>query len=95
MDVVICTVTGDVRATIGSHVATSTDVAANGWVTVSSTYTASEYTIVNQTDYLEIDLYAHITGTETKSTVMKFMLDDKTVATSDWTHVENTGLIRD
>jgi len=40
-------------------------------------------------------LYFHGTGTETKSTVMKFMLDDKTVATSDWTHVENIGLIRD
>jgi hypothetical protein len=95
MDVLIRTATGDVRATLGTHVATTTDIAANGWVTVTSTFTPAEYTIVDQTDYLEIDLFAHITGTETESTVLKFMLDDKIVDLSDWTHIENVALIRD
>jgi len=95
MDVLIRTQTGDVRTTLGSHVATTTDIAATGWVTKTSTFTPGEYTIIDQTDYLEIDLYAHITGNETESTVLKFMLDDKTVDLINWTHIENIALIKD
>ena len=95
MDVVIRTATGDVRATLGLNVATTTNVAANGWVTLTGTFTPAEYTIVDQTDYLEIDLYARITGIEADPNILTFMLDDKTVAPSNWTHIENIGLLRD
>jgi len=82
MDVVIRTATGDARATLGSDVATTTDVAAIGWVTLTGTFPPAEYTSADQTDYLEIDLYAHITGNESDSTILKYMLDDKTVPVS-------------
>ena len=87
MDVVIRTATGDVRATLGSDIATTTDIAEIGWVILTGTFTPAEYTRVDETDYLEIDLYAHITGNESNSTILKYMLNDKTVPLSNWIHI--------
>ena len=95
MEIVIRTATGDVRATLGSDIATTTDIAEIGWVILTGTFTPAEYTSVDETDYLEIDLYAHITGNESNSTILKYMPNDKTVPLSNWTHIENIGLLRD
>lgn len=64
-------------------------------VTLTGTFAPAEYTIIDQTDYLEIDLYGHFTGNQSSSTILKYMLDDKSVAISNWTHIENIGLLRD
>jgi hypothetical protein len=95
MDVIIRTSTGDVRAILGSDVATTTAIRVAGWVTLTGTFAPAEYTIIDQTDYLEIDLYGHFTGNQSSSTILKYMLDDKSVAISNWTHTENIGLLRD
>jgi hypothetical protein len=94
MDVTIRTASGDVRATLGSEVAESSDIAASGWQTKTATFTPTHYDIVDQTDYLQIDLFADVNGNESNPTQLKFRLDDKTVSLTNWTHIENIGFLR-
>ncbi|NQW16895.1 MAG: hypothetical protein HQ478_05350 [Chloroflexi bacterium] len=95
MDVLVRTESGDTRATLGSNVAVSANIPASGWMTVTGTFTPSGYDIVNQTDYLEINVYEDVTAQEARPTVMKLMLDDKTVDLINWTHIENITFLRD
>jgi hypothetical protein len=53
-----------------------------------------DYDIVDQADYLHIDLFADVTGNESNPTQLKFMLDDKIVDLTDWTHIENIAFLR-
>ena len=94
MDVTIRTASGDVRATLGSDVAQTSDITATGWQTKTATFTPARYNIVDQTDYLQIDLFADVTGSESSSTQLKFMLDDKTVDLTNWTHIRNIAFLR-
>ncbi|HBK78992.1 MAG TPA: hypothetical protein DDZ83_04770 [Nitrospinae bacterium] len=94
MDVTIRTASGDVRATLGSDVAQTSDIAATGWQTKTATFTPAHYNIVDQIDYLQIDLFADVTGSESSSTQLKFMLDDKTVDLTNWTRIRNIAFLR-
>jgi hypothetical protein len=94
IDVTIRTASGDVRATLGSEVAETNDVAASGWQTKTATFTPAHYDVVDQSDYLQIDLFADVTGNESNPTLLKFRLDDKAVDLTNWTHVENMAFLR-
>jgi hypothetical protein len=89
IDVLIRTETGAIRATLATHVATTTDIAAAGWLTKTATFTPPAHTIVAPTDYLEIDLFQHVTGNEGNSQTLDFMIDDNSLSIADQTHIEN------
>jgi len=54
---------GGIRSTIATNVATSGTLSSTGYTLVSGTYAFPGYSVLNQTDYLEIDYYIHFTVT--------------------------------
>jgi len=85
VDILIRMANNTLRETIATNVANSTD-AANGWSTLSGTYSWSAYNVVNQTDYLEIDFYGEVTNV--RSNMFAYLrIDDNTLSASDQTRV--------
>ncbi|MDP6821975.1 MAG: hypothetical protein QF554_01630 [Dehalococcoidia bacterium] len=94
-DVLIRRANGDLRTTLATDVANSGDISVtDGWVTVTGTWTPSEYAIVDQTDYLELKIYADVTSNNNVATG-QFRIDDNTVEVADQTGVSNLGLYRE
>jgi len=60
VDILIRKSDGVIRSTIATDVAVSPDPGTSE-TTVSGTYSWNSYTVVSQTDYLEIDFYLHVT----------------------------------
>jgi hypothetical protein len=67
----------------------------NDWLTVTATYSPAEYVIVDQSDYLEFVLFAHVTMNVGADTTMQFSLDDNTSPLADQTGVTNFGIYRE
>jgi len=88
VDILVRMANGTVRQTIATDVANSTD-AGNTWGTRSGTYNFPGYTVVNQTDYLEIDFYGHVTTVKSGAT-HSLRIDDNTLAYADQTRMEGT-----
>lgn len=87
IDILIRRADGTVRATIATDVANSPNL-SDSWNTVSATYTWSNCTVVDDTDFLEIDYYAHATtGQNDRYTYLR--IDDSSLATSLQTRSEN------
>ena len=70
-------------------------IGADEWLTVTATFSPPEYVIVDQTDYLEFDLFAHVTINDGEDTTMQFRFDDNTIAIDDQMGVRNLGLHRE
>jgi hypothetical protein len=88
IDIVIRDSTGAVRATLATEVANSTSVTDEAWQTSTATYSFSEYTVVDDTDYLEVDLYADAdTNTTGESVSLDFRLDDNSLSTENQTRI--------
>jgi hypothetical protein len=63
---------------------------------MTATTTLSEYVVVDQTDYLEIDLYAHVTtNNDPLAAITYFRIDDNALLPSDRTRGSNVGLYRE
>ena len=75
------------RTTIATNVADSGAIGTT-WSTVSGTYSWSAYTIVDQTDYLEIDCYIEVTTLSTDASVY-LRIDDSALATNLQTRAAN------
>jgi len=87
VDVLIRKSDGTVRTTIATQAASSPDL-STVFSTVSGTYSWANYTVANQTDFLEIDFYAEVT----KSSPGKYAylrIDDNILALSEQTRVTN------
>jgi hypothetical protein len=96
MDVLVRQANGQVRTTLGTNVANMIPIdVTNAWLTVTATYTPSEDVIVDQSDYLEFALFAHVTINDGADTNMEFSFDDNTAERSDQTGVTNLGLYRE
>ena len=94
LDVLIRKSNGELRTTVGTNVANTPDlVVTNDWITATGTFTPGEYVIVDQTDYLELDLFAEVTVNDTSASV-QFRIDDNTLDPGDRTGVENVGFNR-
>ncbi|MBN1245048.1 hypothetical protein JXA31_05595 [Candidatus Bathyarchaeota archaeon] len=61
VDILIRRSDGTVRATVATQVANSAELSTS-WATTSGTYSWNTYNVVDETDYLEIDYYAVVTG---------------------------------
>jgi len=90
VDILIRQAGGTVRTTIATDVANSGAI-TTAWSTVSGTYAWSSYTVVAQTDYLEIDYYIHVT-TSSPSKTVSLRIDDQTLGVADQTRAANINL---
>ena len=88
VDIVIRDATGAVRATLATDVADSSNITSSSWQTFTATHSFSEYTVLDPTDYLEIDLFAHATtNISGESVSVDFRLDDNTLPAADQTRI--------
>ncbi|MGD0494470.1 MAG: hypothetical protein ABSB28_00345 [Candidatus Bathyarchaeia archaeon] len=86
VDILIKASNGTVRQTVAQYVANSSNLAGS-WSTLSGTYSWSNYTVVNQTDYLEIDYYVDVTSAGGGTAYLR--IDDATLALSNQTRTTN------
>jgi hypothetical protein len=90
IDILIRKSDGTTRTTIATQVASSANWSTS-WATYSGTYSFPGYTVVDQTDYLEIDFYANVTASKAgKSAYLR--IDDNTLAPENQTRVEGVSL---
>jgi hypothetical protein len=78
---------GTVRSTVATGVASSGSIGTS-WSTVSGTYSWSNYTVVQQTDYLEIDYYINVTTSQNNQYVY-LRIDDNTLPSTSQTSATN------
>ncbi|MFB0514121.1 MAG: hypothetical protein ACETVQ_00940 [Candidatus Bathyarchaeia archaeon] len=92
VDILVRMSNGTFRSTIATDVANSgTLTDTTSWVTLSGTYSWATYTVVDQTDYLEIDYYREVT--QVKATyLVNLRIDDNTLAVADQTRATNINL---
>ena len=84
IDIVIREANGAVRAVLATDVAGSPNITSTSWQTLTATHSFSEYTVVDSTDYLEIDLFADAsTNLSGESVTVDFRLDDNTLPAAD------------
>jgi PKD repeat protein len=89
-DILIRKSDNTVRATIATSVAGSGTLTTSA-ATLSGAYSWAAYTVVSQTDYLEIDYYADVTGADqAMNTYLR--IDDSSLATASQTRVDNVFL---
>jgi hypothetical protein len=84
VDVKVLQANGQVRTTLATNVAASTNLDLSP-DTLSGTYQCSAYNVVDQTDYLEIDYCIDVSSAGAASAHLR--LDDMTLATSSQTRV--------
>ena len=87
LDIIIRMSNGTVRSTIATMVAPSAAI-SNTLSVLSGTYSWTTYTVVDQTDYLEIDYYVEITAAKSGRSVT-LMIDQGGLPTSFSTRAEN------
>jgi hypothetical protein len=87
VDILVRMANSTVRSTIASHVANS-GALTTSYSTVSGTYSWTAYTVVDKTDYLEIDYYIEVTAVKAGYLVY-LRIDDNTLATADQTRAAN------
>jgi hypothetical protein len=88
VDILIRQADGTIRTTIATDVATSGTLTTL-WSTISGTYDFQGYTVVDQTDYLEIDFYVHQTS---RKVTFYLRIDDNTLTLADQTRIVNVYL---
>ena len=89
IDVLVRKADGVIRATLATNVANSVKLTGSDWQTLTATYTFATYTVVDQTDYLEIDLFAEATNNIAGvSTTVDFRIDDPVLASADQTRID-------
>jgi hypothetical protein len=86
-DILVKTSNGTVRATVAADVANSSELTTS-WSTLSATYVWTQYSVVDQTDYLEVDYYVDVTVEMINESVC-LRIDDNTLAPADQTRVVN------
>ena len=88
IDIVIRDASGAVRATVATDVADSSAITSSSWQTFTASYSFGEYTVVDPSDYLEIDLFANATAnTSGEAVSVDFRIDDNTLAAVDQTRI--------
>jgi len=85
IDILVLQSNGTIRTTIATNVANSGDLTSTP-TTLSGTYSWSAYTVVDQTDYLEIDYYVDVT-VATSGVTAYLRIDDSSLPVADQTRV--------
>lgn len=89
-DIVVRQSNGNLRTTLVSTTAVSGNVGTS-WSTVSGLYSTSAYTVISQTDYLEIDWYAEVT-VKSSNTNIYLQVDNNNLAPISQTSITNLQL---
>ncbi|MEM1539960.1 MAG: hypothetical protein QXJ07_01045 [Candidatus Bathyarchaeia archaeon] len=94
IDILIRKSDGSVRTIIATNVANSPCInLTNAWITLTGTCSLHNYTVIDQTDYLEIDFYIEVTNPQ-RSAHVKLLVDDSTLPLADQTKVEGVVFIK-
>lgn len=84
IDILVRQADGTIRSTFSTDVANTSKVIDTDWQTFTATFAFDEYTVVDNTDYLEIALFAHATtNLSGESVTVDFRIDDPALALSD------------
>ena len=89
VDIMVRQSDGTIRTTIATGVADSASLITTQQ-TLSGTYSFSTYTVANQTDYLEVDYYVHVTTRASRTAYLR--IDDNTLGIALQTRVVNVYL---
>jgi len=88
IDILIRQADGTVRTTIATGVSKSANLGTSWATYTGASYSFAEYTVVDQTDYLEIDYIANVTAK--KATQYAYLrIDDNTLALADQTRSQD------
>jgi len=90
VDIIIRKTDGTMRTTIATDVANSANLNRDTWGTVSGTYAWNDYAVVNDTDFLEVDYYGHVTTSQANRNAY-LRIDDSSLALGDQT--KNVGIM--
>jgi hypothetical protein len=84
VDVVVRQADGTIRATLATDVANTGNITGTDWQTYTTTLAFPGYTVVDPTDYLEIDLFAEATlNNSAESVSVEFRFDDPALGIVD------------
>lgn len=87
IDILVLKSDGAIRTTIAANAANSADLTTMS-ITQSGTYSLGTYTVVDQTDYLEVDYYVEVTAS-TSGTAAYLRIDDNSLPATDQTKLNN------
>jgi PKD repeat protein len=89
VDILIRKSDNTIRTTIATNVANSPTITlVNVWQTLTGTYSWATYTVVDQTDYLEVVYYIDVTTPQNSKSV-RLLVDDSTLPLADQTRIAN------
>jgi len=89
LDILIRKSDNTVRTTLATNVANSPSInLTNIWQTLTGTYGWAAYTVVDQTDYLEVAYYIEVTTLQSSKQV-RLLVDDSTLPLADQTKIGN------
>lgn len=89
MDVVVRQSDGSIRSTLATNVANSTEITGTDWTTLTATYAFPGYAVVDDSDYLEIDLFPDATANSSSDSVsVDFRIDDSSLGVTDQIRVQ-------
>ena len=88
IDILIRKADGTVRGIIAENVADTRSIPDSTWQIVSAVYYFPGYTVLDDTDYLEIDLFAEATSNVTSTAIaLSFRIDDSSLAVADQSRI--------
>jgi hypothetical protein len=89
IDILIRKSDNTIRTTIATNVANSPTITqVNTWETLTATYNWPGYTVIDQTDYLEVAYYIEVI-TPQSSMDVSLLVDDPSLPLTDQTKIEN------
>ncbi|MDA0263027.1 MAG: hypothetical protein O3A93_01940 [Chloroflexi bacterium] len=89
MDILVRQASGLVRATLASETANSGVISSATWQGYLASHVFPAYTVVDQTDYLEIDLFADsVTNDFSRAMSVDFRIDDAVYPVSTQTNID-------
>jgi hypothetical protein len=92
IDIIIRQADGSIRATVATDCARAVFTGSDNWVDISASYSFPGYTVVKDTDYLEIDYYGNSENEGPNGTsYLRLRVDDSSLPESSQTRIEGLG----
>ena len=92
-DIVIRQSNGNLRATLATRTAnTGAGSLTTSWATLSGSYSTGTYTVVDQTDYLEVDFYVDVTTRNNNNNQISLRIDDNSLPLNSQTRIADINL---
>jgi hypothetical protein len=92
IDILIREADGSIREILAANIAGAYFSTSNNWTDISASYSFPGYTVVNNTDYLEVDFYGNSENSGPDGTShLSLMIDDRSLPESGQTRIEGLG----